>query len=105
MKALHSHSIHQMQANAAAAETMLKELANAKRLLILCALVEGEKSAGSLSQITALSHSALSQHLHRLRKNGLVACDKRGQFVYYQLASPEVHALLATLYLIYCRPA
>lgn len=93
-----------MEKNAAEAEALLKQLANAKRLMVLCSLVEGERSAGDLSKLTGLSHSALSQHLSRLRRAGMVQAEKRGQHVFYQLASPEVQALLSTLYLIYCRP-
>lgn len=96
-------SLGVMRRNAPKAEAMLKLLANAKRLMILCYLVKGEKSAGELADFVNLSHSALSQHLSRLREQGLVEADKRGQMVYYRIGSPEAEAILATLYLIYCR--
>ncbi len=92
-----------MQRNAAKAEGMLKQLANAKRLMILCSLVGGEKSVGELADIVGLSSSALSQHLAKMRDAELVDAEKRGQMVYYRNSSMEAQALLSTLYLIYCK--
>lgn len=82
---------------------MLKQLASGPRLMILCSLVNGEKTVGELQEYVALSQSALSQHLAKLRAAGLVVCEKRGQSVYYSLSSMEAQAILSTLYLIYCR--
>ena len=82
---------------------MLKELANPSRLLILCQLIYGKKSVGELCRIVDLSQSAVSQHLARLREAGLVDTEKKGQMVYYRLCNMEAHALLSTLYLIYCK--
>ena len=92
-----------MKRNAARAEALLKQLANGNRLMILCNLISGEKSVGDLAKTVGLSHSALSQHLAKLRDAGLVSADKRGQMVYYRISSVEVQALLFTLYLIYCK--
>jgi ArsR family transcriptional regulator len=96
-------ALEAMKKNAGAAEAMLKSLANASRLLVLCNLVSGEKTVGELLEIVGLSQSALSQHLARLRADGLVASEKRGQMVYYRIASVEAQALLSTLYIIYCK--
>ena len=93
----------QMKRHAAQAAAMLKQLANAKRLLILCQLVAMEKSVSELSKTVGLSQSALSQHLAKMRQAKLVTTEKRGQNVYYRLASMQAHALLSTLYLIYCK--
>jgi ArsR family transcriptional regulator, virulence genes transcriptional regulator len=93
----------EMQSHAAEAAAMLKELANPSRLLILCQLIDGEKSVGELCRSIDLSQSAVSQHLARLREARLVDTEKRGQMVYYRLCNMEAHALLSTLYLIYCK--
>ncbi len=93
----------QMQDNAKKAESMLKMLANSNRLLILCNLVQNEKTVNELVEIVGLSQSAISQHLAKLRNESIVECEKRGQLVYYRICSPEVSAVLSTLYLIYCR--
>jgi DNA-binding transcriptional ArsR family regulator len=65
--------------------------------------VGGKKSVGELAEIVGLSSSALSQHLAKLKSFGLVDSNKRGQMVYYHIASMEAQALLSTLYLIYCK--
>lgn len=104
MKSKTKHTtLSQMQKNAAAAEGLLKQMANANRLMLLCAMVSAEKSVAELVEICGVSQSAVSQHLAGLREAGLVNAQKRGKQVYYQVASVEVQAILSTLYLIYCR--
>ena len=93
----------ELKKHAAEAASLLKELANPSRLLILCQLIGGEKSVGELCRAIELSQSAVSQHLARLREAQLVDTEKRGQMVYYRLCNMEAHALLSTLYLIYCK--
>jgi DNA-binding transcriptional ArsR family regulator len=98
-----SDKLKVMQRNACDAADLLKVLANAKRLLILCQLVQGERSVGDLCGLVGLSQSALSQHLAKLREQGVLASDKRGQMVFYRIANPKAEALLSTLYLMYCK--
>jgi ArsR family transcriptional regulator len=82
---------------------LLRELANDRRLLILCSLVEvGEASVGSLAEAVDLSQSALSQHLARLREEGIVAFRRDAQTLWYRIADPRVETLLATLHRLYC---
>ncbi|HEU0162347.1 MAG TPA: metalloregulator ArsR/SmtB family transcription factor [Rhizomicrobium sp.] len=88
--------------NAQRAEDMLRQLAHAGRLRLLCSLVEGKKSAGELTEIAGLSQSAVSQHLKKLRDAGLVSAQRRGQMIIYSLDNPEARALLQALYRIYC---
>ena len=90
--------------NAARAEAMLKQLAHAGRLMILCSLTEGEKTVGQLTELVDLSQSAVSQHLAKLRDAKLVEAEKRGQMVYYRIRSEEAQSILSTLYQIYCKP-
>lgn len=92
-----------MEQNAKKAEALLKILANQKRLLILCYLTEGRKSVSDLVSIVKLSHSALSQHLSKMKNLDIVEDSKEGQEVFYSIKSYEVRAILSTLYLIYCR--
>jgi len=104
MKNAMSHpNAESMKRNASKAASMLKQLASGPRLMILCSLVSGEKTVGELQEYVALSQSALSQHLAKLRAAGLVVGEKRGQAVCYSLSSMEAQAILSTLYLIYCR--
>ncbi len=74
--------------------TVLKTLSNEKRLQILCALSDGEKSVGELEPIVGLSQSALSQHLSRLRKDKIVKTRRDAQTIYYSLACSTVKNLL-----------
>jgi DNA-binding transcriptional ArsR family regulator len=79
-------------------------MANAKRLMILCNLLERERSVGELSELIDLEQSPLSQHLSKLRALGLVKTRREGQSILYRLASDEVTKVLTTLYAIYCAP-
>ena len=82
---------------------MLKALANENRLMILCKLLEhGEMAVTALSQEVGLSQSALSQHLAKMRAEGMVASRRLGQSIFYSVADPNVSRLLATLKSIYC---
>ena len=88
---------------AAAAATLLKALANEQRLLILCHLVSGrELAVGALGDRLDLSQSALSQHLARLREQGLVTFRRDGQSLYYRLADPKAEQLLELLRDLFC---
>ena len=94
---------NQLQRRAHEACELLKALGNTHRLMILCQLLEGEKSVGELVRLIGLSQSALSQHLARLRRDRLVATRRSAQTIYYALAGAEARALLATLHQLYCR--
>jgi ArsR family transcriptional regulator, virulence genes transcriptional regulator len=84
------------------AARLLKALANERRLAILCRLSEGEVSVGALGEEVDLSMSALSQHLAKLRVDGLVKARKQSQTVYYSLASEEAAQVIATLVKLFC---
>lgn len=85
------------------ASSMLKLIAHKARLMILCNLVAGEKTAGELQQFSQLSQSAFSQHLAILRKQGLIKSRKEGLFVYYSLKDTKIAKILATLHDLYCK--
>lgn len=89
--------------NAAEAARVLKLLANERRLLILCQLVmKREMSVGPLADAVGLSQSALSQHLARMREEGLVTTRRDSQTVFYRIADPDVGRILKLLKEIYC---
>jgi DNA-binding transcriptional ArsR family regulator len=89
--------------SAAEAARMLRLLGNERRLLILCQLaIDGEATVGALAEAVGLSQSALSQHLARMREDGLVATRRAAQTIYYRIADPNAARLLATLKDIYC---
>ena len=90
-----------LAASAQAATRLLKLLASEQRLLLLCRLIEGEASVGDLAEHAKLAHSTTSQHLAKLRAEGLVATRRGGQTIYYRLADPAAVRVLDTLCEIY----
>ncbi len=94
--------VNEIECKIGAATKLLKALSNEKRLLIVCALHKGEKSVGELEEIVDLSQSALSQHLARLRKDGLVKTRREAQTIYYSLCDKASNDILQCLYDIYC---
>ena len=91
-----------MERAAGRAAGLMRALANEHRLLIRCQLAAGERGVGELVAAIGLSQSAVSQHLARLRAEGLVKTRREGQAIFYSLASDEVSRVIATLYAIYC---
>lgn len=91
-----------LEPRAADAAELLSAMANPKRLLILCHLIDAELSVGELSVRVELAQSPLSQHLSKLRSLRLVSARRTGQSIRYRLASEEVGRLLFTLHGIYC---
>lgn len=93
----------QFAAQAAEAASVLKSLGHEGRLRLVCYLAEaGEVSAGELTARVGLSQSALSQHLAKLRAEGLVTTRRQAQSVFYRIAEPKVFDLLHALHGIYC---
>jgi DNA-binding transcriptional ArsR family regulator len=97
-------AVDAMVAQSAEAADLLKAIANAQRLRILCMLIEGELNVSQLNQRLALSQSALSQHLAILREKNLVSCRKNAQTVIYRVAQGPVTAIIETLHDLYCLP-
>jgi ArsR family transcriptional regulator len=95
-------SIAEMTERSAEAEAFLKQLANAKRLMILCVLSEGELSVRELNERVPLSQSALSQHLGKLREANFVATRRESQTIIYRLADPRVEKIILSLYQVFC---
>ncbi len=92
-----------LQRQAQAATRFLKALANQHRLMILCHLVEGERAVGELEEELGIQQAHLSQHLARLRHDGLVRTRRESRAIYYRLGSDEARAVLGTLYRLFCR--
>jgi DNA-binding transcriptional ArsR family regulator len=96
-------ALGELEGKAGEAARLLKLLANEARLLILCRLVaEGEMSVGELAGTVGLSQSAVSQHLSRLREDGLVGTRRQAQTIYYRIADANAANVLALLKKIYC---
>lgn len=88
--------------NAQQASEFLKAMSHETRLLILCFLADGEKSVSELEEYLSLKQSNVSQHLGRLRLDGLVKPRRDGQTIYYSLAGEDVRRMLNAIYEIFC---
>ena len=87
-----------MEAHASSASRILKAMANERRLMILCYLNEGEHSVGELEKLLGISQSALSQHLARLRNDGLVMPRRSAQNIYYCLNGDSARTIIQSLH-------
>jgi len=109
MDELHPHANREsppdmagMAENASSASQLLRALANEGRLLLLCALVEGEKNVGELEDGLGFSQPYVSQQLARLRREGLVAARRDGRVIHYRLADARVTPVLVALHDAFC---
>jgi len=92
-----------LAAKAADAALLMKALSNEHRLLILCHLIEADElTVGRLVERINLSQSALSQHLARLRDEGLVAFRRESQTLHYRVVDPRAGQVLRLLRDIFC---
>jgi ArsR family transcriptional regulator, virulence genes transcriptional regulator len=94
--------IAELRSNAGQAAELLKAMSNENRLLILCHLGEKELSVSELNQYIDLSQSSLSQHLARLRNDGLVKTRRESQTIFYSIANQSVVRLIGFLQQEFC---
>lgn len=94
--------VDQLLANARQASEFLKALSHETRLIILCVLIEGEKSVTELEAMLDMRQPAVSQQLARLRADDLVASRRDGKNIYYSLARPEVIEVIGALQKAFC---
>lgn len=94
-----------MERAADEASGLLKALSNRHRLMIVCQLVERERSVGELAEVLGVRDSTVSQHLALLRREGLVMARRDGQTIWYRIGSEPARELVTTLYRVYCEPA
>ncbi|MCS6931949.1 MAG: metalloregulator ArsR/SmtB family transcription factor [Acetobacteraceae bacterium] len=94
----------EFDAAAERAAEFLKALANPWRLRILCTLSEGPMAVGVLAARIGAREALVSQHLMRLRAEGLVRTERFGQSVHYSLASPLTEQVIGALHQAFCGP-
>jgi DNA-binding transcriptional ArsR family regulator len=100
----HNLDIDALIASAQEASGFLKALAHEARLLILCLLMEEEKSVTAIEEILSLRQPAISQQLARLRADGLVETRREGKNIFYSLARPEIREVIGALHRAFCQP-
>lgn len=80
------------------ASDLLKAISNKHRLLVLCLLIEKEEmTVGEIQQRISLSQSALSQHLAKMREEGLVTYRRESQTLYYRIENSDIAKIIALL--------
>ena len=97
--------LQDFEAKASEVAAILKAVANERRLMLLCKLLDmGEANVGTLAEAVGLSQSALSQHLTVLREQGIVAYRRESQTLWYRISDPRIVALFSTLQGLFCPP-
>lgn len=94
--------MEQLKARAPQAAELLRQMANANRLLILCHIAEKERSVGQLEVDLGIKQPALSQQLAELRQYGLVKTRRQSRSIYYSIADERAEAVLTMLHEIFC---
>ncbi|WP_348770673.1 metalloregulator ArsR/SmtB family transcription factor [Ochrobactrum sp. Marseille-Q0166] len=96
-------SINQeMPARADIVANFLKGLANPHRLLILCELVNGEKSVTDLINATGIAQTSMSQHLNKLKDEGILSYRREHRLLFYKIEHPAVIEVMDVLYAHFC---
>ena len=101
---LNNMNVKDMIPAAESAAVLMRSLSHPQRLLVLCALVDGEKSVAELLHDLGIDQVPMSQQLMRLRSDGLVEARREGTSVYYHIARAEVLTIVAALHSAYCAP-
>ena len=91
-----------MKTQTGKASSLLAAMSNEKRLMILCQLIEGERSVKELADLLDARQSTISQHLALLRKDGYVQARRDGQTQFYSLTGDDARSILETLHKLYC---
>lgn len=76
------------------ASRFLKALGNYYRLQIVQQLAHGELNVSQLNKIVKVSQPGLSQHLSKLRHEGIVAARRQQRQIYYHISNPHVLRVL-----------
>ncbi|MFA5581168.1 MAG: metalloregulator ArsR/SmtB family transcription factor [Paracoccaceae bacterium] len=91
-----------LQAKLDVASGFLKKMSNPDRLLLACALLDGERSVSELEETLGIRQPGLSQQLAELRGAGLVAGRKEGKQVFYHIADPAVETFIHQIHRLFC---
>jgi DNA-binding transcriptional ArsR family regulator len=94
-----------LKPKAAEAAELLRLLATASRLQLLCQIALGERSVGQLEEELDIQQPALSQQLAELRKAGIVKTRRASRSIFYSIADVRAQAILEMLRVIFCDDA
>jgi DNA-binding transcriptional ArsR family regulator len=91
-----------MRLAAADASRLLRTIGSPMRLMILCLLKERPCTVTDLCETMQARQSLISQHLARLRRDGLVQVERQGHYAHYSIADTVAQEIVDTLYRHYC---
>mgnify|MGYP000098899467 CR=1 FL=1 len=94
-----------MAAAAGQASDLLKAIGHPYRLMLLCQMIDRERSVGELAAALGIRESTTSQHLALLRKDGLIRPRREAQTIRYSIASIPAQRIMAVLFDLYCAPS
>jgi ArsR family transcriptional regulator, virulence genes transcriptional regulator len=97
-----SEFMRQMYVAAGDAAQLLRCIGSEHRLMILCVLMEGSKTVTEICQAIGARQSLVSQHLTRLRLDGLVKVERQGHFAYYSMHDPIVREIVGAVHRYFC---
>lgn len=92
----------EMQKKAGEAASFLKGIASPHRLLILCHLSEGEKHVNELVELTKIPQTSVSQHLSKLKEEGIVTFRRDHRTLYYKINNDNVLKIMEILHQEFC---
>lgn len=96
-------NFEKMEQKAHEAAEFLKCLGSPHRLMVLCQLAEGEKSVTELTKATGASQTSMSQHLSKLKAEGLIDFRREHRTLYYKISNPAVIGIMDALFEIFCK--
>lgn len=100
---LNNSNMKKMEDRAEHAAAFLKGIASPYRLMILCQLSEGEKNVTELMDATGIAQTSMSQHLSKLRQEGIVDYRRDHRTLYYTITNPAVFEIMQVLYDTFCK--
>ena len=96
--------LDEMMANAEEACEFLKAISTPTRLMLLCHLMEGERTVTDLADCVGAKQSLTSHHLNRLKQAGLVSTRRDEKFIHYRIKSATAKKVVGVLYAEFCAP-
>ncbi|MEO1027987.1 MAG: metalloregulator ArsR/SmtB family transcription factor [Pseudomonadota bacterium] len=93
-----------MEKTAGSVSSYMKLLAAPARLMLLCQLVERERSVGDLCALVGMKAPAVSQHLARMRQEGVLETRREAQTIFYRIEDPNILKIMMFLYETFCGP-
>ncbi|MEW6255251.1 MAG: metalloregulator ArsR/SmtB family transcription factor [Pseudomonadota bacterium] len=95
-------NVYEMIPASERAAELMRALSHPQRLLVLCALGAQERSVADLRAELEIEQVPMSQHLMRLRADGLVEARRDGKTIFYRITRPEVLVVVEALHAAFC---